>query len=238
MKRTDIVLGAPRQTVVRLIAFVGALASALAVAACGGSDSTTPQPGVALAKSSGDSQTVLAGGDATAQPIVVKVTSGGTPMPGEIVYWSAASAGGSLDPVTSTTDANGLARTTFLSPAIAAVDTVRATAARSPATGFVVTIVADTTTGTLSAFAGDGTATLVGHSVTLSAKATDLYGNARSGIVVTFTATSGILSNATVTTDNTGQATTLFTPGPGTGSYIVHATADRLQSVTFSVTAL
>jgi Big-like domain-containing protein len=208
---------------------------AVIFAACN-SDSTSPQTSFSLAKSSGDSQTVLAGGKVAA-PIVVKLTSNGAPLSGATVTWTTGAVGGTLTPTTSTTDANGLAQTLFTSPQKAGADTIRATSSNS-LVAFVVKIIADTSVGALIASGGNGAATLVGFGIQLTAKATDLYGNARPGIVVNFSTNAGILSKTTVTTDSSGQAAVQYTPGPTAGTYTVQASANRFQSITFSVSAL
>jgi hypothetical protein len=88
------------------------LVVAVAAAACG-YDNSGPQVGtVAIGKpaaNSGDGQTG-APGATLASPIWVQVTIGGYARSGSTVTWSASN-GGSVEPATSTTGANGLAST-------------------------------------------------------------------------------------------------------------------------------
>jgi hypothetical protein len=209
---------------------------AIVFASACNSDSTSPGSSFNFTKTSGDSQTVLAGGKVTS-PLVVTLTSNGAPAPGVTVTWGTGTASGTVNPTTSTTDANGVASTTFTSPQKAGTDTVLATSSGHTVL-FIVKTTADTSVGSLVSAGGNGAATLVGFGVTLTVRATDLYGNARPGIVVNFSAGSGILSKTSVTTDAAGQAAVQFTPGPTAGTYTVQATADRFGPLTFSVSAL
>jgi adhesin/invasin len=219
-----------------LLAIAAACALSAVITACNVSDSTTPGANVSLSRSSGDSQTVLAG--VQTAPLVVKVTDGGTPQAGVMVHWTTPNSGVTLSPDSSATDANGLAQTIFMSQK-AATDTVRANTTTA-IIGFIVKVVADSNTGALFAAGGNGSATLVGIGVTLTVKSADAFGNARPGITVNFAidAGGGVLSKTTVTTDASGQATTTFTPGPTAGAYSVRATATNFTPITFSVSAI
>ena len=221
-----------------LLAMVAAGALSAVITACNVSDSTTPGTNLSLSRSSGDSQTVLAG--VQTAPLVVKLTSGGAPQAGVMVHWTTPNSGVTLNPDSSATDANGLAQTIFSSRK-AATDTVRANTTTA-IIGFIVKVVADSTTGALFAAGGNGSATLVGIGVTLTVKSADAFGNARPGITVNFAIDAGggggVLSKTTVTTDSNGQATTIFTPGPAAGAYSVRATATNFTPITFSVSAI
>lgn len=217
-----------------LLAIVAACALSAVVAACNVSDSTTPGTNVSLSRSSGDSQTVLAG--VQTAPLVVKVTDGGTPKAGVMVHWTTPNSGVTLNPDSSATDANGLAQTTFLSQK-AKTDTVRANTTTA-IIGFIVKVVADSNTGALFAAGGNGSATLVGVGVTLTVKSADAFGNARGNVTVTFVAANGQLSATTVTTDSNGLASVQFTPGPVASTYAIHATAANFTPITFTVSAI
>jgi adhesin/invasin len=217
-----------------LLTFAG-VCTCVVIAACNVGDSTTPGSNLTLAKSSGDSQTVLAG--VHPAPLVVKVMNGSTPQSGVTVSWTTTNSGVTLNPLSSTTDANGVAQTTFLSQK-AGKDTIRANTSNA-LVAFLMTVIADSTTGALFAAGGNGSATLVGIGVTLTVKSADAFGNARPGITVTFaTSSGGLLSRTTVTTDAGGLATTTFTPGPAAGTYTVQATAGNFAPITFSVSAI
>jgi len=101
---------------------------------------------------------------------------------------------------------------------------------------FTLTVAADTV-GTISACAGDGSAALVGFQLTLIAKATDRFGNAISGVGVSWSASSGILQFPNNATDSTGKATNVITVGPVTGKVAISATS-WFNTITFTVSAL
>jgi adhesin/invasin len=90
------------------------------LAACGGGDVTLPNEGVpsALTVAAGDKQNGTIG-EPLLDPLVVRVTDGfGDPVAGVTVTWSAET-GGTVDPDTSVTSADGYARTQrVLGPAI------------------------------------------------------------------------------------------------------------------------
>ena len=98
-----------RTTRLALIALAGLLP---AVMTCGG-DSTGPSLPAALSRVGGDGQSAAVG-QALSSPLVVKVVdASGSAVQGVAVTWAVASGGGSLSPSSSTTDAQGLASTTW-----------------------------------------------------------------------------------------------------------------------------
>jgi len=184
---------------------------------------------------SGDSQTLLAGNRAST-PLVVAITnSDGTPLSNAAVQWRVSSGGGSLETIVGTTDANGKVSTVYRSPALAGSATVTASAG-GQGRQFTVLIIADTT-GSLVAYGGDGAAAIVGVPLTLTARATDRFGNPMSGVDVAWSSSSGQLQLTSSTTDSTGKAANVITVGPDTGSISITATS-RLNAVTFTVFAL
>jgi hypothetical protein len=184
---------------------------------------------------SGDAQTVLVGNRASAPLVAVVKNSDGAPLPNVTVSWAVKSGGGSLNSVSGTTDANGEAQTTYLSGVTAGTSKVSVKAGGQIAT-FTLTLAADTVA-ILSAFGGNGAAALIGNPLTLTAKATDRFGNAIKDVVVDWSASGGALKTATATTDSTGQAANQITVGPDPGDYTVTA-ASRFNTVTFTVTAI
>ena len=184
---------------------------------------------------SGDSQTLLAGNSASV-PLVAAITNtDGSPLPNVQVRWRVSSGGGSLETIVDTTDANGQVSTVYRSPALAGTATVTASAG-GQGREFTVTIITDTT-GSLVAYGGDGAAALVGVPLTLTARATDRFGNPMGGVDVTWTSTSGQLQLTSSTTDSTGKTANVITVGPDTGSVSITATS-RFNGVTFTVFAL
>src|SRR5205085_500483 len=143
--------------------------------------------------------------------------------------WAVASGGGSLATLLDTTDVDGHVQATYRSPAIAGRAKVTATAAQQTAT-FTMTLAADTT-GSLSAYAGNGAAALVGFQLTVIAKASDRFGNAMKGVDVSWSASSGLLQTTSGTTDSTGKATNVITVGPDTGKVMIVASS-RFNAIT------
>ncbi|NJK81105.1 MAG: phytase, partial [Chloroflexaceae bacterium] len=69
-------------------------------------------------------------------------------------------------------------------------------------------------------------------STTITAEATDVYGNSIEGAEVTFSTTAGTLDPLTATTNSTGIATTTLTAGTVPGVATVTATADDISAST------
>ena len=194
-----------------------------------------PDVPASVALISGDSQSILAGDRASA-PLVAQINnSDGAPLPNVPVRWAVVTGGGSLETLVDTTNANGQASTTYLSPAIAGKATVSAAAA-GQSRGFTLLIASDTV-GTLSAYSGDGAAALVGFQLTLVAKASDRFGNPMKGVDVAWSSSDGLLQLSSGVTDSVGNAKNIITVGPDTGRVSIVASS-RFNAVTFTVTAL
>ncbi|HKN64780.1 MAG TPA: Ig-like domain-containing protein [Gemmatimonadaceae bacterium] len=224
----------PPSQLVRAAASLALLSLGAALGACG-DKKLGPSVPASVNIVSGDSQTVLAGNHASIPLVAAIVNSDGAPLPNVTVRWSVTTGGGSLETVVATTDANGRASTIYRSPALVGTATVTASAGQE-GRPFTVLIVADTT-GSLFAYGGDGAAALVGVPLTLTARATDRFGNPISGVDVTWSSSSGQLQATSSTTDSTGKASNVITVGPDTGSVSITATS-RFNSVNFTVFAL
>lgn len=124
--------------------------SAIALA-CGGGG-TEPGGGEAtLAKAapSGDGQSGGAG-TTLPDPLRVIVTQNGAPLAGRVVGWSVLASGGTVNPPTSTTGADGIATTSVTLPPFAATSSVRAIASGiSSELRFSVTSTGATSTATI-----------------------------------------------------------------------------------------
>jgi adhesin/invasin len=202
--------------------------------ACG-DNKLGPNVAASIGAAAGDNQTILAGNHASAPITAVVHNSAGTALPNVEVRWRVLSGGGSLQTVVDTTDASGNASTVYYSPAPAG--TVKVEALSGSAThDFTMTIVADTI-GTLIAYGGNNAAALVGNPLTLTARATDRFGNPIKGVDVSWTTSSGQLQAASGTTDSTGKTTNVITVGPDTGKVSIVATS-RFNAVTFTVSSL
>lgn len=117
---------------------------ALLIVACGG-DSTGPEAALAVAAQSGGGQTATVS-TALANPIVVRVSQGGTAVSGANVTWAVTAGGGSVTPTSSMTAADGLASTVWTLGSAAGANTVQASV--SGATGSPVSFSATATSGT------------------------------------------------------------------------------------------
>lgn len=224
----------PPSSLVRATACLALLSLGAALGACG-DKKLGPSVPSAVKIVSGDSQTLLAGNRASIPLVAAIVNSDGSPLPNVPVRWSVSGGGGSLETVVDTTDADGQSSTIYRSPALVGTATVTASAAQE-SRQFTVIIIADTT-GSLFAFGGNGAAALVGVPLTLTARATDRFGNPMSGVDVTWASSSGQLQATSGTTDSTGKTANVITVGPDTGSVSITATS-RFNSVTFTVFAL
>ena len=213
---------------------IGALSLGAVLGACGDSK-LGPNVPSSIAASAGDNQTILAGNHASAPITAVVHNSNGSALANVEVRWSVKSGGGSLGKVVDTTNANGEASTIYYSPAPAGTVKVSAVAA-SASHDFTMTIVADTV-GMLIAYGGNNAAALVGNPLTLTAKATDRFGNPIKGVDVSWATSSGQLQATSGTTDSTGKTANVITVGPDTGTVSITATS-RFNAVTFTVSSL
>lgn len=218
----------------RLVA-IASIGSAIVAAAACGDHTLGPTVPDSISAASGDSQSILVGNRSSAPLVAVVKNSSGSPLPNVTVNWSVTSGGGSLSSITTTTDANGQAQTTYLSGAIA--DTVKVTASTGErAHAFTIKLLADTVA-ILSALQGNGSAAVVGYPLTVIAKATDRFGNPIQGVAVDWSSSGGTLQTTSATTDSVGRASNVITVGPNAGDYTVTASS-RFNTITFTVTAI
>lgn len=176
--------------------------------------------------------------------IAVKVTDQfGNPVAGTAVTFSTATGGGSAIPATATTDASGVATTSFKLGTTAGVNTVTAT---------VVGITGSPLTFTSNGVAGAAsniqkaidlpTSPAAGSSNNVGVKVVDQFGNGIAGSVVTFSVTSGggAFTPVTATTDASGIATASFKLGNVVGVNTATASGVGLSGspITFSATSV
>lgn len=207
----------------------------------GGGNEPPPAGARAVAELEGDGQTGTAG-TALAGPIRVVVTEGGSAAAGITVNWTAAG-GGTLNPASGPTDADGVASSIWTLGTAAGAQI--ASAAVSGASGSPVTFTATAVAGPAAALAkagGDGQTAEVGSQLALpvEARVTDEHGNGVAGTVVAWEATGATVASAAVTSGQNGVAPVNVTAGGSEGPIIITATADGLDGspLTFNATAV
>ncbi len=190
---------------------------------------------------SGSNQTATIG-HTLANPIVANITdSGGNPVVGSAVTFTATSGNGTVNGSGSAvvvTDANGNASANWTVGATAGTQTVQAT---TPAFSYSISLTA-TAVGALAAVGGTGQTGGVGTALAtpFTVTATGAGGVPIPGVTVSFAMASGggTLSVASATTNASGQASTTLTLGSTPGTNTVTATAVGLTGspVMFSAT--
>jgi adhesin/invasin len=190
----------------------------------------------------GDAQSGVVG---TALPIAYSVAVKnvlGLPVQGVLVHWAAGPAGGSMNPVTSLTDVNGIASSTrTLGPGVA---TQTATAAVGGLTGSPVAFSATALAGAPAQLVKQSTdpqsATVAAAVIAPVVKVVDQFGNGVAGVIVDFAATGGgALGAVKDTSDGAGLATAgSWALGSVAGTSNVSVTSGALPAVIFSATSV
>jgi len=219
----------------------------LSMAGLGCSDDTTsppaPEPATIIAIASGNPQNGIMGGP-LASPIVVRVADlEGEVVPGAVVTFVVTGGGGSVGHTTVSTDASGLASTTWTlgSGPIAFRQTVMAvvTLGTGPSVTFVAAATplieklnGDLQTGEVAQRLPEDPAVLV----------QDAMHNPVPGVAVTWSVSGGggVVSKLTSVTDAAGEASIGWTIGPmvGVGAHSLQAVAGPSATATFSATGI
>jgi plastocyanin len=207
----------------------------------GGGGVGTPPQTTAIAQTSGDGQAGRVG-QTLSDPLQVVVTEGGSAVAGETVTWSVTAGGGSIDPGSGLTGADGFATATWTLGPTAGNQTARATlsgAAGSPVS-FTASATPDAPTTLLKA-GGDNQTGQVNATLTsqVQAKVADQFGNGVAGIDVTWNATGANVSAAVIPTNGSGVSPVTVTLGPAEGPVTITASSDALSGspLTFNATA-
>lgn len=192
---------------------------------------------------SGEAQSGTAG-TALAAPFTVRVSDQfDNPVSGATVTFAVASGGGTIAPVTATTNAQGLASTTLTLGRTAGPNTVTASTPGTTPVTFTATARVGAAAAIAKVPAGDNQTAQVNTALPVAPTVivTDAAGNTVPGVVVTFTVASGggRVANATATTGADGRASSgTWTLGPTTGANTLTATAAGVPAgVTFTATA-
>ena len=226
---------------------IGSVACILIAAACGGGDGGGgPNPSTATigkGPTSGDNQSGTVG-QPLSQPIQVIVRRDGVAEAGTQVTWATQAIAGTLNPVSSTTDAAGLASSSWTLGTTAGAQT--ATASVSGATGSPVSFMATAATAAASSLAivsGNNQAGQTGDALAspLVVRVIDPFGNGVTGTPVTWAVTGGTatVNPTSSTTGLTGTASTQVTLGMTAGTIAIQATSGTLggSPVTFTAQA-
>jgi hypothetical protein len=217
---------------------IGITALTMAFGGCSkDNNNTAPRVAASIVASSATNAQATTVGQPTPQPVAVVVTDqNGVAIQNATVTWTTVNPG-STGSATSTTDATGTATTTWTVDTVARTDSLRATIA----SGASVTITAIGHAGAAtSATKVSGDAQRDSSSKTSApfvVKVADRYGNAVSGVAVTWIVTGGgTLSGASTNTDVTGMTSTTLVLGSVPGPYVITATAGLLAAVSFNLT--
>jgi len=214
-----------------------------ALAACGGTESTTPAKDVVPASITAVSTDTIRGvvGQPGSLPLAVIVKNkNGDLLDTTLVTFAIVSGNGTLGSTSVRTDATGKAQTTWnLGGAIGVQKASATVGALSPVTFTAVATVGSATT--LSKTAGDNQSALVNTNVAVapSVKVVDGFGNPVSGVTVTFTVTAGggLVTGGTATTGADGTASVSgWKLGAAVGANTLVATAPGGLSATFTAT--
>ena len=189
---------------------------------------------------SGDDQTGSPGTRLAEDLVVRVVDADGNPVVGAAVSWVVTAGGGSLEPATSTTDAEGHAATGWvLGPSVGA-NAAEAVVSGVGRAVFSATAAAGSTS-QLEIVSGDDQSAPAGEQLPaeLVVRATDAAGNPVAGAAVAWRVTSGGGSAApeSSSTDADGRASTRWTLGGTVGEQTLEASVSGAGSVTFGATA-
>lgn len=190
---------------------------------------------------SGDDQSAP-GGFEVADDLVVRLEDeNGNGIGGRPITWVVPAGNGTVAPVSSMTNANGLATTRWKLPVAVGNYTVSAVFSGFPPVPFTATATADAPT-TIAVASGNNQSAVVGTSLAnpLVVRVTDANGNPVAGVAVTWVAVDGgSVSSATSGTNASGLAQITRTLGTEPRAYTTTASADGLSGspITFTSTA-
>ena len=178
-----------------------------------------------------------------ANPLRVVVTEDGVPLPGANVAWATTAVGGSVDPGSAATDAEGVASTMWTVGTASGAQTASATL--SGASGSPVTFTATAAAGpaaTLAKGGGDEQTAEIGAQLPspVQARVTDEHGNGVAGTAVGWEATGATVSSPSVPSVASGLSSVTVTAGGVAGPIVITAAADGLvgSPLTFNASAV
>lgn len=202
----------------RVLATMMLAAAVGALAACDSGGGTDPVIAESIAVASGDNQSGTVGAPLPQQLEVRILGSDDQPFPGEPVTWEVTSGAGTVSPTSGTTNANGIAATTFTLGPVTGTQTARATSSLG-----AVTFTATATAGApadLEILSGSEQTGAPGSQLAnpVIVKVEDSFGNAVPNVTVLFEPSSqGQANPASASTAADGRAQTAWTLGPADG---------------------
>ena len=204
---------------------------------------TVQQVATQLEVASGGDQSATVG-QALGEAVAVRAKdAGGAPTAGANLSFVVSAGGGTVGDPTVTTDADGLASTTWTLGTVAGEQTMDVSFVGGSTAPLQVSATGLAgAAAVLAKSSGDSQDGAIGQAVPelVVAQLQDEFGNGVAGGVVTFAVTGGggSVSPATVTTDAAGLASTTWTMGPTVGAATLSATATGFPSVVFTATAV
>lgn len=217
-------------------------------AACGGDDLVLPEEGVptSIVAVSGNNQTGTVRSE-LASPITVRVLdTQDRPVSGQQVRFTVITGGGTVEPVTVTTNASGEATIEWTLGGLAGMQQVRVQATGGAAPDdlslMLTATAAASSASTIEMVSGNEQSATAGNAVddSLIVRTEDAEGNPVAGVTITWTlAGAGTLSEATTVTGADGTTGVRWTLGPTAGAQTAVATSTGLTGspVTFTATA-
>jgi plastocyanin len=219
------------------------LAMVVVTSGCGGGgeccDPIVEDPTVT--KTDGDEQLGRVG-QPLPEPLQVTVLTEDAAAPGVTVNWSTTAPGGALIPTSTTTDANGVASSSWTLGTASGAQTATVTVSGAPGSA-----------ATFSAAAFAGPAAVLeeadGNEQTgeintaladpLQTRVTDEFGNPVAGVAVDWAATGASLSSSTELSDASGISDVIVTLGGTAGPITITAASEGLEGspLTFTATA-
>lgn len=230
----------------RVLTVLGVVAVGLAGLNCSSDNGSEPPTLVPTTVNvSGNAQTGAAGAALPAPIGVTILDQNGDGLAGVVVTFSITAGGGSLGTPTATSNAQGVASTTWTLGPTTGVNNNAATASvpgyGGPSLPFTATATAGAPT-QIAKTAGDAQTGEAAQAVPLVPKVTvkDAFNNPAAGVTVTWTVTAGggSVAAATSTTDAAGEASMAWTLGPlvGAGVHSLRASISALVNATFTAT--
>jgi len=198
----------------------------------------------AIALNAGDNQTATAGTPVATAPSVLVTDAGGNPVAGQAVTFAVASGGGSVTGGVATTNASGIATVGSWTVGTVAGTGNNTLTANTGGVATTITFTASAQAGAPASVViagGDGQTATVGSTLPVdpSVTVTDQFGNATTGVTVTFAVATGggSLTGATPVTSASGLATLgSWTLGTTAGGNSLTAAVTGVPAVTFTAT--